>query len=82
MSGGNVYMGQSLEAWFAHVPGLKVVAPSTPYDAKRLLTVSIRDPDPVVFVEHTATYRTTGHVPQEQYTVSFGEASVRGRGRT
>lgn len=80
MSGGNVYMGQSLEAWFAHVPGLKVVAPSTPYDAKGLLTASIRDPDPVVFVEHTATYGTTGHVPQEQYTVSFGEASVRREG--
>ena len=49
---GNAYMGQSLEAWVAHVPGRKVVAPSTPIDAKGLLLTSIRDPDPVVFFEH------------------------------
>jgi pyruvate dehydrogenase E1 component beta subunit len=80
MSGNNVYMGQSLEAWFTHVPGLKVVAPSTPYDAKGLLTASIRDADPVVFIEHSAIYGTTGQVPEEQYTVPFGKAAVRREG--
>ena len=76
MSAGNVYMGQDLESWFTHVPGLKVVTPSTPYDAKGLLVSSIRDPDPVVFIEHSALYETPGPVPEAPYTVPLGEASV------
>jgi pyruvate dehydrogenase E1 component beta subunit len=73
-------MGQALEAWFAHVPGLKVVVPSTPHDAKGLLIASIRDPDPVLFVEHTALYGLSGPVPEEPYTVPLGHASVRREG--
>ena len=80
VSGVNVYMGQALEAWLAHVPGLKVVAPSTPYDGKGLLTASIRDPDPVIFVEHTALYGASGPVPEQPYTVPLGRASVRREG--
>ena len=72
----NVYVAQALEAWVAHVPGLKVVAPSTPHDAKGLLLASIRDPDPVVFVEHASLYGREGPVPEEPYTVPLGKASV------
>ena len=60
---GNVYVAQALEAWVAHVPGLKVVAPSTPADSKGLMIASIRDPDPVVFVEHVSLYGREGPVP-------------------
>ena len=80
MSGGNVYMGQSLESWVAHVPGLKVVAPSTPFDAKGLLISSIRDPDPVIFVEPHGLYDATGEVPEDPYTILLGEAAVRREG--
>ena len=80
MSAGNVYMGQPLEAWFTHVPGLKVVTPSTPHDAKGLLISSIRDPDPVIFVEHAGLYGTSGSVPEEPYTIPLGQASVRREG--
>ena len=80
MSAGNVYMGQDVEAWFTHVPGLKVVTPSTPRDGKGLLMSAIRDPDPVVFVEHTALYGTSGPVPEEPYATPFGQASVRREG--
>ena len=73
---GNAYMGQSLEAWLAHVPGLKVVTPSTPIDAKGLLLTSIRDPDPVVFFEHKSLYSTEGLVPEEAYSIPLGEASI------
>src|SRR5206468_12407801 len=52
---------QSLEAWFTHVPGLKVVMPATPYDAKGLLKAAIRDPDPVIFIEHKMAYTVRGH---------------------
>ena len=78
--GGNVYTAQALEAWFAHVPGLKVVAPSTPHDCKGLLISSIRDPDPVVFIEHTDLYKITGPVPEESYAIPMGEAAVRREG--
>lgn len=65
---------QSLHAWFSHVPGLKVVAPSTPYDAKGLLIASIEDDNPVIFIEHRWLYQTHGPVPEGHYTVPLGEA--------
>lgn len=71
---------QSLEAWFMHVPGLKVVTPSTPYDAKGLLKSAIRDPDPVLFLEHKRLYFQKGHVPAEEYIVPIGKAVVRRSG--
>lgn len=71
---------QSLEAWFAHVPGLKVVAPSTPGDFKGLLKTAIRDPNPVVFMEHKLLYRTRGPVPAGEYTIPFGKAEIRRAG--
>ncbi len=67
---------QSLEAWFMHVPGLKVVMPATPHDAKGLLISAIRDDNPVVFLEHKLLYGTTGEVPDDPYTIDFGEASI------
>jgi len=72
---------QSLEALFAHIPGLKVVAPSTPADAKGLLTASIRDPNPVIFVEHKLLYRTKGEVPEGEFVVPLGSADVKRHGR-
>lgn len=68
---------QSLEAWFAHVPGLKVVQPSTPHDAKGLLLAAIEDPDPVMFFEHKLLYKTKGPVPEGYYTEPLDEARVR-----
>ncbi|MFC1693599.1 alpha-ketoacid dehydrogenase subunit beta [Candidatus Latescibacterota bacterium] len=68
---------QSLEILFYHIPGLKVVMPSTPYDAKGLLKTAIRDDDPVVFIEHKCLYETEGEVPEEEYTIPFGIASKR-----
>ncbi len=67
---------QCLYNVFTHVPGLKVVMPSTPYDAKGLLIQAIRDDDPVVFCEHKALYATEGDVPQESYAIPFGEANI------
>jgi len=67
---------QSLLSVFTHIPGLKVAAPSNPYDAKGLLIASIRDDDPVIFAEHKMLYDTTGEVPQESYTIPFGEANI------
>lgn len=72
---------QSLEAWFCHIPGLKVVTPSTPADAKGLLKSAIRDDNPVIFLEHKALYFSKGHVPPEEYTVPLGLADVRRVGR-
>ncbi len=72
---------QSLEAWFAHVPGLKVVEPTTPYDAKGLLLAAIADPDPVLFFEHKLLYKTKGPVPEGHYTVPLDKADVRRVGR-
>ena len=67
---------QSLLPVFTHIPGLKVVAPSNPYDAKGLLIQSIRDDDPVIFAEHKMLYDTSGDVPEESYTIPFGEANI------
>lgn len=72
---------QSFETWMTHVPGLKVVLPSTPYDAKGLLKSAIRDDNPVVFLEHKLLYATRGHVPQTDYTIPLGKAIVRRAGR-
>jgi len=72
---------QSLEAWFAHVPGLKVVQPSTPHDAKGLLLAAIDDPDPVLIFEHKLLYKSKGRVPAEAYRVPIGTAAVRRAGR-
>ena len=68
---------QSLHAWFSHVPGLKVVLPSTPYDAKGLLKTAIRDENPVVFFEDKMMYKMKGPVPAEEYTIPFGVADVK-----
>jgi len=68
---------QSLEAWYAHIPGLKVVFPATPYDAKGLLKAAIRDPNPVVFIEHKALYSYEGFVPEVEYIIPIGEAEVK-----
>jgi pyruvate dehydrogenase E1 component beta subunit len=68
---------QSLHAWMSHVPGLKVVLPSTPYDAKGLLKTAIRDENPVVFFEDKMMYKLKGPVPAEDYTIPFGVADVK-----
>jgi 2-oxoisovalerate dehydrogenase E1 component beta subunit len=74
---GSHYHSQSTEAFFAHTPGLKVVIPATPYDAKGLLTSALRDPDPVVFLEPKKIYRTVrGEVPDDEYTIPIGKANV------
>ncbi|MFN2460034.1 MAG: transketolase C-terminal domain-containing protein [Candidatus Velthaea sp.] len=79
---GGPYHSQSIEAFYAHVPGLKVVAPSTPADAKGLLIAAIRDPDPVLVLEHKRTYRAIkGHVPEGDFTVPLGVASIARAGR-
>ena len=73
---------QCLESWFIHVPGLKVVMPSTPYDAKGLLKASIRDDDPVIFIEHKALYDSLkGEVPEDDYIIPLGEADVKREGK-
>lgn len=72
---------QSLEAWFVHTPGIKVVAPATPYDAKGLLVSAIRDNNPVLFMEHKLLYRAKGPVPEETYTIPLGQARVSREGR-
>jgi pyruvate dehydrogenase E1 component beta subunit len=71
---------QSLETWFTHVPGLKVVMPATPYDVKGLLKSAIRDPDPVIFIENKELYSMKGFVPDEEYLIPLGEAEVKRQG--
>jgi len=71
---------QSLEAWLVHAPGIKVVAPSNAHDAKGLLITSIRDNNPVFFMEHKLLYRTQAHVPEETYSIPFGKAEVKREG--
>lgn len=68
---------QSLEAWFVHTPGIKVVAPSTPRDAKGMLAASIRDNNPVLFMEHKLLYSTKGEVPNDSYVIPLGKAEVK-----
>jgi len=71
---------QSFESWFSHVPGLQVVMPITPFDVKGLLKTAIRNNDPVLFFEHKRGYEIQGEVPEEDYTLPFGEAVVRREG--
>jgi 2-oxoisovalerate dehydrogenase E1 component beta subunit len=79
---GALYHSQSVEAFFTHVPGLKTVIPSTPYDARGLLRSSIRDDDPVLFFEHKKLYRSVrGEVPDSDYTIPLGKANVTREGR-
>jgi len=70
----------SLEAWFAHTPGLKVVMPSTPYDAKGLLKSAVRDDDPVVYIQHRLLHARTEQVPEAEWLVPIGQAAVRREG--
>ena len=72
---------QSLEALFTHIPGLKVVLPSTPYDAKGLLKTAIRENDPVMFIEHKLLYATKGEVPEEEYLIPLGKANIKRPGK-
>jgi len=79
---GALYHSQSVEAFFAHIPGLKIVIPSTPYDVRGLLRSSIRDDDPVLFFEHKKMYRSVrGEVPDGDYTIPIGRAAVTREGR-
>ncbi len=68
---------QAFESWYAHVPGLKVIAPATPYDAKGLLKSAIRDDNPVVFLEGEMLYNMKGEIPEEEYTIPLGKADVK-----
>ena len=78
---GALYHSQSIESFYGHVPGIKVVVPSTPYDAKGMLLAAIDDPDPVLFLEHKKTYRLIkGEVPDEPYTVPIGKADIKREG--
>ncbi len=83
-SGGGLNAGpqhsQSLEAWFAHVPGLKVVMPATPYDVKGLLKSAIRDDNPIVFIEHKALHALKGSIPEKEYLVPIGKADIKKEG--
>ncbi len=72
---------QSLEAWFCHVPGLKVIAPATPHDAKGLLKSAVRDPNPVIFIEAQLLYGTKGDMAEGEFTIPIGQADVKRPGR-
>jgi pyruvate/2-oxoglutarate/acetoin dehydrogenase E1 component len=72
---------QSLEALFLHIPGLKIVMPSTPYDARGLLKTAIRDDNPVLFIEHKLLYATKGSIPDGEYFIPFGQADLKRRGK-
>ena len=84
ITGGGSQLGaqhsQNLEAWYARVPGLKVVCPSTPADALGLMRHAIQEPDPYIYVEHSLLYRTKGEVPEEYFTVAPGESAIRREG--
>jgi pyruvate dehydrogenase E1 component beta subunit len=71
---------QSLEGWFTQVPGLKVVMPATPYDAKGLLTACLRDNNPVLYLEHKVLYTVSGPVPEDEYLVPLGQAEIKKEG--
>jgi pyruvate dehydrogenase E1 component beta subunit len=72
---------QSFHAFFVHIPGLKVITPSTPYDAKGLMNTAIQDEDPVLFIEHKKLYAIKGEVPEEYYTLPFGKADLKKEGK-
>lgn len=72
---------QNLEVLFAHIPGLKVVMPSTPYDAKGLLKAALNDNNPIIFIEHKMLYSTKGPVPEEEYTIPLGKADIKREGK-
>jgi pyruvate/2-oxoglutarate/acetoin dehydrogenase E1 component len=78
--GNGAQHSQSLETMFTHIPGLRVVLPATPYDAKGLLTSALRDDDPVIFIEHKLLYNTRGPVPEEPYTIPLGQAEIKRAG--
>ena len=80
-TGAAEHHSQSFENWFVHVPGLKVVMPTTPYDVKGLLVSSIRDDNPVVFIEHKLLYKTKGEVPEELYEIPLGKADIKRAGK-
>jgi pyruvate dehydrogenase E1 component beta subunit len=80
-SGAGAHHSQSIEAMFCHIPGVKVVVPSNPYDAKGLLKSAIRDPNPVLFFEHKLTYGIRGNIPSEDYTVPLGKAETKLQGK-
>ncbi len=80
-TGAAEHHSQSLENWFVHIPGLKVVMPSSPYDAKGLLIAAIRDNNAVVFVEHKLLYKMKGPVPEEPYEIPLGTADVKREGK-
>ena len=85
VSGGGNMLGashsQSLEGWYANVPGLRVVTPATPYDARGLLKTAFKDQNPVLFVEHSLLYGLLGEVPKEAYAIPFGKADVKRAGK-
>jgi pyruvate dehydrogenase E1 component beta subunit len=72
---------QCLEAWFMHVPGLQVVVPSTPYDAKGLMKTALRGKDPVLFIEYKRLYTMEGEVPEGEYAIPFGQADIKREGQ-
>lgn len=80
-TGAAEHHSQSFENWFVHVPGLKVVMPTTPYDVKGLLVSSIRDDNPVVFIEQKLLYKTKGDVPEELYEIPLGKADIKREGK-
>lgn len=79
--GGAAEHSQSLEATFMHFPGLRVVYPSTPYDAKGLLKTLLHQDDPAIFFEHRLLYKTSGEVPQEEYSIPLGVADIKRKGK-
>lgn len=79
--GNAAHHSQSLEMWYVHIPGLIVIQPATPYDAKGLLKSAIRDDNPVIWIEHKLLYNTTGPVPEEEYLLPIGVAEVKRPGR-
>jgi len=78
---GAAHHSQSLEAWVTHIPGLKVIMPSNPYDGKGLLISAIRDDNPVIFLEHKVLYSIRGECPPEDYTIPIGEANILRQGK-
>src|SRR5690606_29703743 len=79
-TGAGAQHSQSLESWFCHVPGLKVIAPSTPGDVKGLLKAAIRDDNPVIFLEHKLLYKEEGEVPEGEYIIPIGRADIKREG--